>query len=74
MNLPSDETRLSQIDGDERMDPAFTALVLVGLQNESFASDGGLRGDLDSGEAADHRLLRPAGRTPDRPVPDTLRE
>lgn len=56
MNVRPGATQLSQTESDERMDPAFTALVLVGLQNEYFAPDGRLRGDIDSGEAADQVL------------------
>lgn len=56
MNLRPGAAPLSQTVGDERMDPALTALVLVGFQNEYFAPDGSLRRDIDSSQGADQVL------------------
>lgn len=38
------------------MDPASTALVLVGFQNEYFGHQGGLRGEIDDSDAPDQVL------------------
>lgn len=56
MNVRPGATQLNQTESDERMSPALTAVVLVGIQNEYFAPHGNLRGDIDSGEAADQVL------------------
>lgn len=56
MNFQLGATEPIRTETEERMDPESTALVLVGLQNEYFAPGGSIRGDLDSGEAADQVL------------------